>query len=111
MYLRTSRLDLDDYNNDTEDGLHITSMGGTWMAVVMGLGGMRFRDGKLIFNPILPEVGLATRLWYVFVVHYWKVRCQQEKHRNCEPFSSFLFQTVINGGEFWLKDTLPKFNK
>ncbi|MDO9040571.1 MAG: glycoside hydrolase family 65 protein, partial [Bacteroidota bacterium] len=29
MYLRTSRLDLDDYNNDTEDGLHITSMGGT----------------------------------------------------------------------------------
>ena len=35
MYLRTARLDLDDYNNDTEDGLHITSMGGTWMAIVV----------------------------------------------------------------------------
>src|SRR5690606_30326945 len=30
FYLRTARLDLDDYNNDTEDGLHITSMAGTW---------------------------------------------------------------------------------
>jgi len=55
MYLRTSRLDLDDYNNDTCDGLHITSMGGTWMAVVMGFGGMRVSDGKLSFNPILPD--------------------------------------------------------
>jgi maltose phosphorylase len=34
LYVRTARLDLDDYNNDTEDGLHITSMAGTWMAVV-----------------------------------------------------------------------------
>jgi maltose phosphorylase len=55
MYLRTSRLDLDDYNNDTEDGLHITSMGGTWMAFVMGFGGMRARDNKLILNPFLPS--------------------------------------------------------
>jgi maltose phosphorylase len=55
MYLRTSRLDLDDYNNDTCDGLHITSMGGTWMAVVMGFGGMRVSNGKLSFNPILPD--------------------------------------------------------
>jgi maltose phosphorylase len=55
FYLRTSRLDLDDYNNDTEDGLHITSMAGTWMSIVEGFGGMRVRDGKLLFNPFLPE--------------------------------------------------------
>ncbi len=55
MYLRTSRLDLDDYNNDTEDGLHITSMGGTWMSFVMAFGGMRVTDGKLTFNPFLPK--------------------------------------------------------
>ena len=55
FYLRTSRLDLDDYNNDTEDGCHITSMAGTWMAVVEGFGGMRVRDGKLSFDPFLPE--------------------------------------------------------
>ncbi len=55
FYLRTARLDIDDYNNDTEDGCHITSMAGTWMAVVEGFGGMRVKDGKLSFNPFLPE--------------------------------------------------------
>jgi maltose phosphorylase len=55
MYLRTARLDLDDYNNDTCDGLHITSMGGTWMAFVQGFGGMRLRNGKLHFEPFIPE--------------------------------------------------------
>ena len=55
FYLRTARLDLDDYNNDTEDGCHITSMAGTWMSVVEGFGGMRVKDGKLSFDPFLPE--------------------------------------------------------
>ena len=55
MYVRTARLDLDDYNSDTSDGLHITSMGGTWMAFVQSFGGMRVRNGKLCFNPFIPE--------------------------------------------------------
>ena len=55
MYLRTARLDLDDYNNDTEDGLHITSMAGTWMSVVKGFGGMRMKDAMLYLDPMLPS--------------------------------------------------------
>jgi maltose phosphorylase len=55
MYLRTSRLDLDDYNNDTEDGLHITSMAGTWLSVVKGFGGMRVTGDCLSFRPFLPK--------------------------------------------------------
>nr|MCU0340491.1 glycoside hydrolase family 65 protein [Spirosomataceae bacterium] len=55
MYLRTSRLDLDDYNNDTEDGLHITSMAGSWMSVIKGFAGMRVREGQLHFTPFLPS--------------------------------------------------------
>jgi len=55
MYLRTSRLDIDDYNNDTEDGLHITSMAGTWMSVVRGFGGMRIKNDRLYFDPLLPD--------------------------------------------------------
>lgn len=54
MYLRTSRLDLDNYNNDTEDGLHITSMAGTWMSVVQGFGGLQVENGSLVLNPFLP---------------------------------------------------------
>lgn len=56
MYLRTSRLDLDNYNKDTEDGLHITSMAGTWMSVVLGFGGLRVRQGVLHLKPTLPKV-------------------------------------------------------
>ena len=66
FYLRTSRLDIDDYNNDTEDGCHITSMAGTWMAVVEGFGGMRVKGGVLSFNPLLPAEwkGLSFRVGY-----------------------------------------------
>jgi maltose phosphorylase len=54
MYLRTARLDIDDYNNDTEDGLHITSMAGTWLSVIKGFAGMRVVDNVLTFSPMLP---------------------------------------------------------
>ena len=55
MYLRTSRLDLNDYNNDTEDGCHITSMAGTWLSIVKGFGGQRVIKGHLSLNPFLPK--------------------------------------------------------
>lgn len=55
FYLRTSRLDLDDYNKEVEEGLHITSMAGTWMSIVEGFGGMRVADDQLLFNPRIPE--------------------------------------------------------
>ncbi|HWI50857.1 MAG TPA: glycoside hydrolase family 65 protein [Symbiobacteriaceae bacterium] len=54
LYLRTARLDLDNYNNDSEDGLHITSMGGTWMSIVYGFAGLRVREGKLSLSPFIP---------------------------------------------------------
>ena len=56
QYVRTSRLDLDDYNHEVHEGCHITSMAGTWMSIVQGFGGMRvWEDGKLTFNPQIPK--------------------------------------------------------
>ncbi len=55
FYLRTSRLDLDDYNKEVEEGLHITSMAGTWMSIVEGFGGMRVVEDKLSFIPRIPK--------------------------------------------------------
>jgi len=55
FYLRTSRLDLDDYNKEVEEGLHITSMAGTWMSIVEGFAGMRVVDDKLSFIPRIPK--------------------------------------------------------
>ena len=55
FYLRTSRLDLDDYNKEVEEGCHITSMAGTWMSIVEGFGGMRIKDDTLHFSPKIPK--------------------------------------------------------
>ncbi|MGL4696089.1 glycoside hydrolase family 65 protein [Enterococcus larvae] len=66
LYKRTARLDLDNYNNDTDDGLHITSMSGSWLAIVQGFAGMRTYQGQLSFTPFLPE------MWegYSFTINY-----------------------------------------
>jgi len=55
MYLRTSRLDLDDYNHEVHEGLHITSMAGTWLSIVQGFGGMRNFNDQLSFDPKIPK--------------------------------------------------------
>ena len=66
LYLRTARLDLDDYNHEVHEGLHITSMAGTWASVVQGFGGMRVYHTGLELNPQLPKAweGLSFRLLF-----------------------------------------------
>lgn len=66
MYLRTSRLDLDDYNHEVHEGLHITSMAGTWMSVVEGFGGKRIAEGRLSLSPVIPGqwLGYSFRILY-----------------------------------------------
>lgn len=55
LYLRTARLDLDDYNKEVHEGLHITSMAGTWLSIVEGFAGMRVKNDELHFTPRLPK--------------------------------------------------------
>ena len=66
LYLRTSRLDLDDYNHEVHEGLHITSMAGTWLSVVEGFGGMRVRNDQLHFDPLIPDTWKSLK----FRVHF-----------------------------------------
>ncbi|MFM7567062.1 MAG: glycosyl hydrolase family 65 protein, partial [Flavobacteriales bacterium] len=54
LYLRTSRLDLDDYNHEADEGLHITSMAGTWLSLVEGFAGVRINENGLSINPSIP---------------------------------------------------------
>jgi alpha,alpha-trehalose phosphorylase len=48
-------MDLDDLEHNSRDGLHIASLGGTWIAAICGFAGLRDNDGKLRFSPRLPE--------------------------------------------------------
>jgi len=98
MYLRTARLDLDDYNNDTEDGCHITSMAGTWMAVVKGFGGMRVYDDQLIFNTSLPKQWQGFAFKIRFRGSLLQVNVQQTGTR-VNNLSSNSVKVVLNGKE------------
>ena len=44
-------MDLADVGGNVKDGCHIASMGGTWMMLAYGFGGMRDDDGTLSFWP------------------------------------------------------------
>jgi alpha,alpha-trehalose phosphorylase len=47
-------MDLADVGGNVKDGCHIASMGGTWMMLTYGFGGMRDDDGTLSFWPRRP---------------------------------------------------------
>ena len=79
FYLRTSRLDLDDYNNEVEQGCHITSMAGTWMSIVEGFGGMRVVNDELSFNPRIPAGWQAYSFKVNFREQILKVTVTSEK--------------------------------
>lgn len=79
FYLRTSRLDLDDYNKEVEEGLHITSMAGTWMSIVEGFGGMRIVDDKLSFTPRIPKQWEAYSFKINFRNRILRVRVTAQK--------------------------------
>jgi maltose phosphorylase len=49
-----TRIDLDNYNRNTGEGIHTTSIAAAWMNIVYGFGGMRSDGDVLVFNPSIP---------------------------------------------------------
>jgi len=96
FYLRTSRLDLDDYNHEVEEGLHITSMAGTWMSIVEGFGGMRVLNNILSFAPKIPKQWKS----YSFKVNFRNQIIKVNVHQNKTDFElegTFDLQIIVNG--------------
>ena len=60
-------MDLDDLEHNTRDGLHLAALAGTWIALVMGFGGMRDSTPVLRFAPRLPRA--ITRLAFIVTRH------------------------------------------
>lgn len=64
-YLRESAMaDLRDLRGDTDEGLHIASVAGTWLALSAGLGGLREDAEHLELAPLLPS-GLSRTCYRV----------------------------------------------
>lgn len=50
-----TRLDLDNYNRNTNQGLHTTSLACAWLNIVYGFGGLRSDSELLVLKPTLPS--------------------------------------------------------
>lgn len=121
LYLRTARLDLDDYNNEADQGCHITSMAGTWLAIVEGFGGKRIKNGKLSLNPAIPDVweGYSFKIRYRRILLEIKVSRDEVKIKNhSEKVVSILLYgeeyTILERQELIMKtvpDPSSLFNK
>ncbi len=92
LYLQTSRLDIDDYNNEVSEGLHITSMAGTWMSIVEGFGGKRVSEGKLCLYPLIPTN------WdeYTFKIIYREVNLHVTVNKNFVKLETDLGVIIVN---------------
>ncbi len=107
FYLRTSRLDLDDYNKEVHEGLHITSMAGTWMSIVEGFGGMRIVDGMLSFNPQIPEGWTSYSFKINFRGAILTVKVHQSKVIICSEQATNM-EIVLNGEIISLQREIQK---
>jgi alpha,alpha-trehalose phosphorylase len=65
-FRETALVDLHDIAGNTDDGLHLASLAGTWLVAVAGFGGMRDHGDTLSFAPQLtpPLTRLCFRLVY-----------------------------------------------
>lgn len=61
-----TRMDLDNYNRNTNEGIHTTSIAAAWMNIVYGFGGLR-SDGEILsLSPTIPKNwdGYSFKLTY-----------------------------------------------
>jgi maltose phosphorylase len=73
-----TRIDLDNYNRNTAEGIHLTSVAAAWMNIVYGFGGMRSDGDVLLFNPTIP----AHWTSYSFQIVYRGSRLQITVNQN-----------------------------
>jgi len=110
LYLRTARLDLDDYNNEVSDGLHITSMAGTWLAIVEGFGGMKILDDKVKLSPLIPVKWQSYSFHARFRGALFLVNVSKEA-MTISNLSEKSLKLVISGREYLVKGSEKKIIK
>lgn len=62
----SAKLDLFNTHKNTKDGIHTANMGGNYMAIVYGFGGVRLKETGLSAKPYLPEnwTSYEFKIWY-----------------------------------------------
>lgn len=81
LFQFAARIDLDNYNRNTAEGIHITSLAGAWMSIVYGFGGMRSDGETLLFNPTIPAQWRSYRFQVFYRGSLIRVSVTQKQAR------------------------------
>ena len=101
----SAKLDLFNLHHNTKDGIHTANMGGNYMAIVYGFGGLRLKEKGLCFAPYLPVQWNA----YTFKIHYRGSNIKVSVDKEKTVFSLEMGSAVnlmIYDQEYTLADTL-----
>ena len=74
-----TRLDLDNYNRNTREGLHITSIALAWINIVYGFAGLRSDGEGLRFAPRLPKRWKKLTFFLLYRGRVIRVRMEEGK--------------------------------
>ena len=55
MFYKACSVDVGEDVNNSDEGIHSASIGGIWLALVMGFGGVKIENGALSISPVLPD--------------------------------------------------------
>eukprot|EP01062_Namystynia_karyoxenos_P066057 TRINITY_DN60072_c0_g1_i1.p1 TRINITY_DN60072_c0_g1~~TRINITY_DN60072_c0_g1_i1.p1 ORF type:complete len:1162 (+),score=450.20 TRINITY_DN60072_c0_g1_i1:91-3576(+) len=78
-FLCTARTDIDDLQGKTYCGIHTANMGGGWMCMVRGFGGLRVHNDMVHLNPFLPQEWEGYTFHIVFRGATLRVEVGQKK--------------------------------
>lgn len=99
-----TRLDLDDYNRNTLEGLHMTSIAAAWMNIVYGFLGLRSDRKEIEISPTLPE------RWHKYAVNIFyknrKIRISVHHDRVHFSLTGEPLVLMVYGKERLIKDGL-----
>ncbi|MDR0784769.1 MAG: family 65 glycosyl hydrolase [Treponema sp.] len=90
-----TRMDLDNYNRNTDEGLHTTSIAAAWVNIVYGFGGLRSDGETLAFNPSIPPAWKRYR----FAIRYRGARLQASVSAREAVFESDAPITILVYGK------------
>lgn len=110
-------VDMADTAGNVRDGVHVASAGGSWMSVVFGFGGFRWRGDGISFRPMLPTRARRLRFPMTLRDNHLRVDIQPESvtytlesgsgldltHYD-EPFTLAVGSPVMFSGEFHTRD-------
>lgn len=74
----SAKLDLFNTHKNTKDGIHTANMGGTYMAIVYGFGGLRIKEDGLHLMPQLPKAWNGYRFRFLYEDARIEVQVQKD---------------------------------